>query len=336
MAGLAGPTAVPIGAGGFGACFQVPSNSGIAFKVVKNSEHARDIQQEFHFMTLIKHHRSRQPQLFLIPYPLAFQDARHINQDESQLTPRKTVIPARNDPYLQQLQVRELDSSFAELAANHAVYAMERINNLPGNLSQVLLRQYCPQQQDKEVVLCRLYLGKESPINRSRFFNSRNFPIDLAAYQWLARSSDCGLPIASVVAEQMGRMLGTIHAAGYDGRDIEFVLAGSSGREHDRQETQAAVKACEMDGGNDDHASWAFHTFDFNQTRALTGDVEADAALLAEAFFLNDPYFPRPRPGEELYEAFKYGWYQMLSARHDIEVAHAFFRAIEKRQAKVG
>lgn len=198
---------------------------------------------------------------------------------------------------------------------------MERINNLPRELSQALLGEYYPQHQDKEVVLCRLYLGKESSINRSRFFNSRNFPIDLEAYNWLVRNTDSRLSDASVVAEELWRMLATSYVAGYDGRDIEFVLAGSSGREHDRREAQATPKAYRMEGGNgdDDDNSWAFHTFDFNQVRALTGDVEADVALLAEAFFLNDPYFPRSRPGVKLYEASKRGWYRMLSAGHDTD-----------------
>lgn len=55
---------------------------------------------------------------------------------------------------------------------------MECIPSLPSHLSQALLQYFCPQNADKEVIICRLYFGKEASIKRTRF-NSRNFLIDL-------------------------------------------------------------------------------------------------------------------------------------------------------------
>ena len=51
------------------------------------------------------------------------------------------------------------------------------------------------------------------------------------------------------------------------------------------------------------------------------------------SFFLNDPYFPRPRPGEELYKALKGGYCKAMGGdEKEKDVATAFFASIEARQ----
>lgn len=85
--------------------------------------------------------------------------------------------------------------------------------------------------------LCRLYFGKVikelGPGGRpNRFFNSANFPLDVSRYGKLlevAVEGDCVYPSVEDVAYGMGEMLGRLHwHAGYDGRDVEFVMGGAS------------------------------------------------------------------------------------------------------------
>ena len=57
---------------------------------------------------------------------------------------------------------------------------------------------------------------------------------------------------------------------------------------------------------------------------------------LVEAFYTNDPYYPRPNPGDPLYKEFSDGY---LSAhpkepRDAIVVGEAFLRAIENEQRR--
>ena len=185
---------------------------------------------------------------------------------------------------------------------------------MPRSLSQTLLRRYAPNHVGKDIVMSRLYLGKETVINRGRFFNSRNFPIDLEAYNLLRseHAAAIDLPSAEIVAREMGRALSNIHVTGYDGRDIELVLAGNESSLVPRQ--------------------WGFFVFDFNQMRPLPTDVDHIVALLSKAFFLNDPYFPRPRRGSGLYVNFQQGY---LDATENSNMAKAFFLAIEAEYGRM-
>ena len=54
---------------------------------------------------------------------------------------------------------------------------------------------------------------------------------------------------------------------------------------------------------------------------------------LVEAFFTNDPYYPRPRPNDQLYQMFCTG-YMEAHSMDAVELATAFLRGIEEEQAK--
>ncbi|KAI1795427.1 hypothetical protein LXA43DRAFT_1058561 [Ganoderma leucocontextum] len=71
----------------------------------------------------------------------------------------------------------------------------------------------------------------------------------------------------------MGKMLAQIHwgGTGYDARDVEFVVADA-----------AAMSAYDR--------------------------VAGDVSELVDAFFANDPYYPRPVSGDALYDTFKRGY----------------------------
>jgi hypothetical protein len=57
---------------------------------------------------------------------------------------------------------------------------------------------------------------------------------------------------------------------------------------------------------------------------------------LVEAFFSNDPYYPRPRPEDPLYQKFRIGYLEVHSkeSKEATELAEVFLRAIEAEQAK--
>lgn len=57
-----------------------------------------------------------------------------------------------------------------------------------------------------------------------------------------------------------------------------------------------------------------------------------DVALLVDAFFSNDPYYPRPTPGDPLYDEFKRSYVGSCPMKH-LARAECFLGAIEDRQA---
>ena len=61
--------------------------------------------------------------------------------------------------------------------------------------------------------------------------------------------------------------------------------------------------------------------------RAFDRDAD-DVAELVDAFFVNDPYYPRPVPGNALYESFKRGYASACPSEHR-EGAALFLQAIE-------
>ena len=74
--------------------------------------------------------------------------------------------------------------------------------------------------------MCRLYFGRE--LRPSAFVNPCNFPLDVARYASLRQECPDALDAIEEVVEGMGEMLSRIHwVAGYDARDVEFVMAGS-------------------------------------------------------------------------------------------------------------
>ncbi|EIW65102.1 uncharacterized protein TRAVEDRAFT_111798 [Trametes versicolor FP-101664 SS1] len=157
-------------------------------------------------------------------------------------------------------------------------------------------------------LLCRLYLGELRP---SPFVKTSNFPIDVASYGLLVDNFPEDLLPLEVVAQGIGEMLSRIHwTAGYDARDIEFVMGG-------------------------DAHFYRTHSYVpflmFLKMRAFDKDRD-DVALLADAFFSNDPYYPRPTPGDQLYEEFKRSYVGSCPAKH-LARAECFFGAIEDRQA---
>ena len=58
-----------------------------------------------------------------------------------------------------------------------------------------------------------------------------------------------------------------------------------------------------------------------------------DVAELVDAFFVNDPYYPRPVPGDALYDSFKRGYTSACPSEHR-DGAALFLQAIEAHYAE--
>ncbi|KAH9850602.1 hypothetical protein C2E23DRAFT_861121 [Lenzites betulinus] len=101
----------------------------------------------------------------------------------------------------------------------------------------------------------------------SRFVNSANFPLDINRYTALVAQSDADtLSPLEDVAAGMGAILSRIHwQVGYDGREIEFVVAGSG------------IPGCAR-----------YYLIDFNQMRPFRAE-DGDIQGLADVFFMTYP-----------------------------------------------
>ena len=192
------------------------------------------------------------------------------------------------------------------MGLSRSVYVMDRIHVLPSGQGQYIREQFYPIAARKLVPppsLCRLYFGKvlaPPDTRRIAMVNSINFPLDRARYTGLRTTMDT-LPSAEDVAEGMGQMLGLVHwTAGFDGRDIEFVVGG------------------------DGYGNIQFYVIDFNQVRPMSSCAShktqsrqqmrrfskpsPDIPDLVSAFFSNDPYYPRPSASDPLYASFCSGY----------------------------
>ncbi|KAF7347488.1 hypothetical protein MVEN_01505000 [Mycena venus] len=145
-----------------------------------------------------------------------------------------------------------------------------------------------------------------------------NFPLDQLRYEGLRAAiaavnhaddePESDLPTAAEVAHAMGTMLAHLHFVGrVDARDVEWVLGGD---------------------GYGDHL---FRVIDFNQTRIF--DPALGVEVLIDAFFINDPYYPRPRPNDALYQEFKAG-FLMACPNEAAGLDQAFINGIERKQAQ--
>lgn len=328
---------IAIGAGSFGRVFKF---RGHAYKVVMSSSNNTHLRDEYeHLRTLYKtcgRHNPPSSRLhFSLPVPLLFYDP-----TTKELRRRSRKAPAAYKAVSDEpLKIQFV--TFLRRCPRSAVYTMELVIPIPWGVATLIRKRcYLEQHQGQPVpTICRIYLGRTSSPRPSRFFSHRNFPLDRERY-WLLENEGL-LPRASSAAEAMGRMLGAMHWKGRnDARDVEFVVAGS---------------ATEVDA--------TFWTIDFNQTSTFADaalnpissdtntaptdpvfDLDNDAIkrwlgqALAKPFFDNDPYFPRPRPGEDLYECFRQGY--LAGATMDAGTmadkartrAEMFLRVIEEMQ----
>jgi len=247
----------------------------------------------------------------MIPRPLAFYDPIDPNSFVS-TTPTNGVHPRSHRSLVAKGDFRLLD-------LDTAAYAMDQVLPIPLTTAKIVRTLFYPPDMPdaSDPTLCRLYFGKViqavGPGGRpNRFFNSANFPLDVARYCKIlavAQQEDCEYPAVEEIAYGMGEALGRLHwCAGYDGRDVEFIMGGAS------------------------FSGVVMNVIDFNQMRTWNR-AKDEIPHLVDAFFINDPYYPRAHPTDPLYREFKDG-YQSAYPEFMVELGQAFLCAIEEEQAR--
>lgn len=200
------------------------------------------------------------------------------------------------------------------------VLCTERIQPLPSVVRNALIDLYCPTEKRSSAkdddankdCLVRLYLGKRRTSGApSRFFTLRNMILHLDQMEFLELD-------VHYYAQLMADTLAVIHwKARFDGRDIEFVLGSAPATvrhrldRHDFTDRKGLAHSTWKKGMNITsftNPMVRLWVLDFNQCRRLSMD-DAGIELAVEAFFLNDPYYPRPATGmyrdEELWRVFR-------------------------------
>ncbi|KAF8903877.1 hypothetical protein CPB84DRAFT_1773605 [Gymnopilus junonius] len=294
---------VRIGSGSFATVFASPGRP-LVFKVAHVVENTPQVEKEFNSLHSV-YNLCNSDSIFAIPRALAFYDPQTENLLFFPPSPGRGRLRDARRPF---------NFEFFAGLPSRACYVMDRASPLPLRIAQVVLAKFYSDRaraSDAPVpLMCRLYFGKE--LRPSAFVNSNNFPIDVTRYDALRLERQDELMSKEEVASGMGEMLSGIHwNAGYDARDIEFVMAGSP-----------------------EAATVRLYVIDFNQMRPFDKS-SGDVAELADAFFSNDPYYPRPAQNAPLYIAFKEMY--LSSCPSELRArATLFLQTIEARQAARG
>jgi hypothetical protein len=217
-----------IGKGSF-ASVSVLTGRPVAFKHVHTPASNHELQNEFKALRVL-HNKLGNDNFFAIPRPLAFYDP----DEPDRFLSTEAFVPWRNRRRPVDLHVAECDMKL--LNFDTAAYAMDYVPPLPLTTARSIRELFYPPNtlQAPDPSLCRLYFGKviQEAKQPKHFFNSANFPLDVARYRALlesAQGGDCEYPSMEEIAYGMGEMLGQLHwRAGYDGRDVEFVMGGAS------------------------------------------------------------------------------------------------------------
>jgi len=297
---------VPIGRGSF-ATVSILSGRPVAFKHVIFSGRTPELKTEFETLRAL-YDFCNTDSFFAIPLPLAYYDP---ELSSSFVSPEGSPISKGRSRARRPLVTED---DFKALKLDGAAYAMDQVLPLPLSVALEIRRLFYPHGSGDAAVpsLCRLYFGKTLDARPSRFFNSANFPLDVSRYLQLLDSHKGGdYPSLDEIATGMGEMLGRLHwRCGFDGRDIEFVMGGAS------------------------FSGVVMNVIDFNQMRVWSREKD-QIQLPIEAFFTNDPYYPRPRPNDHLYQMFCTGYMEAYpkEVKEAVELAGAFLRGIEAEQA---
>jgi hypothetical protein len=214
------PARQRIGAGSFATVFIVHGGP-CAYKVIHDTTNAETLLKEYTMLSSL-HLTCNPDSFFALPRPFVFHNPQ---------TNVLTVQPHRSLHRSPRLTFSA--ETFSTLGFTAPTYVMDRVFVLPLRISNPIRDLYYPPhaKETNPPPLCRLYFGKVldvAPVQTSRpnhFFNSSNFPLDVARYTALA--ARLPLPPVAEVVEGMGEMLARLHWRGnVDGRDIEFVMGG--------------------------------------------------------------------------------------------------------------
>jgi hypothetical protein len=239
-----------------------------------------------------------------------------------------------------------------------SMYALvsERIPPVPAPIRSALIDNFCPKKvrqaardnPENTDCLVRLYLGKREADSHKGSFRLRNFPLFINDIEELEIDP-------SNFARIMADALAIMHwSANIDGNDVEFVLGSPpvNGTLYangvGERELQIITKDSPLHQNADiDNSAQTLHMWllDFNQCSFFdpASFGENELKLLTDAYWFNDPYFPRPVsdvPADRaLWKDFADRYLYASNRLTESEAPAQFIRAIEKeggsRRAKV-
>ncbi|EMD63470.1 hypothetical protein COCSADRAFT_51041, partial [Bipolaris sorokiniana ND90Pr] len=190
----------------------------------------------------------------------------------------------------------------------------KRILSVPLCFREDIVDLLCPEaiktefleRHENKDCLVRLYLGRRSCTSHRESGNIRlrNFPLHVNEMKqlWLRPES---------YTITMAQTLAFLHwKAGIDANDIEFVLVGGhlvSSSYPSEQEVRAATKhtAGRLHVTNIRNQQTSMWLLDFNQCQHFEYHADGEAGCkevmkkLAEGFWFNDPYYPRPNATDD-------------------------------------
>lgn len=171
---------------------------------------------------------------------------------------------------------------------------------------------------DAQDCLLRIYLGRESPKHERRLtaYTLRNYPLYLDTIE---------LSKAEYYTTALAKTLAMLHwVAGVDANDVEFVLG-------------AERLKSKITRDNNEPVIWLL---DFDCCEEIARD-EGGVEKAVRAFFLNDPYYPRP--SQQLWSLFA-GTYiaesellfacQGVESREVLQLPYSFLYGVETMHAE--
>ncbi|KAF1995707.1 hypothetical protein P154DRAFT_499815 [Amniculicola lignicola CBS 123094] len=146
------------------------------------------------------------------------------------------------------------------------------------------------QIPENEDCLIRVYLGRRrsSTEPEGKLRSLRNYPLHVDQMETLGLDID-------MYAKTMGQALAVLHwGAGVDGNDVEFVLGCTSPALNTSASSSTANASTHSHPNPSPQIqSIAIHLLDFNLCTTFP-QTAAGLKQLVDAFWWNDPYYPRP------------------------------------------
>jgi Zinc finger protein len=192
----------------------------------------------------------------------------------------------------------------------------ERIPPVPAIVRNGLIDEYCLNEPLKEQAkadpanhdcLIRVYLGRKretrtSGAPRQSWFALRNFKMDLLRLQ------DLGIDPTSFALSVAAALAGMHWHSNINARDVEFVLGGCPLETHHLKPKVADLEikepASTIKPDGETGKAVRLWLLDFNQCRKISMDQDGvDEAV--DAFYVNDPYYPRPNIDKGLWDVFR-------------------------------
>ena len=173
----------------------------------------------------------------------------------------------------------------------------DRIPPFSTSVRSTIIDNYCPEPLKSSIrssepdrdCLIRPYLGRRRCFGKqSRFkaFSLRNYPLHVDQIEDLSLDS---FLYARIMAETLAVLYWKAHI---DANDVEFVLAPPSSSDHSVPADKALAPQSIIDSHTlGEHVVWML---DFDCCRRIPLN-EKGVQQAVEAFYRNDPFYPRPR-----------------------------------------